>query len=146
MPVDPERPQPVEILDHLRWQRQAVPGGEPGQLLAVPLPLPDLRPQPLVDVRDRRGELLLADPQQLPYPRRRDPGLGEGPDVGEDQPVIGVEPGRGDVRLLADKPLDTGTPVPIEPRRMPFAAGAGASGSRRPSSAPVVLKPRLRTR
>jgi len=54
--VDPERPQPVEKLDHFRRQRQIVPGGEARDLLPVPLSLPDLRPQPLVDVRDRRRD------------------------------------------------------------------------------------------
>jgi hypothetical protein len=47
--VDPERPQPVEILDHLRGQHQVFPGSEAGDPLAMPLPLADLRPQPPAD-------------------------------------------------------------------------------------------------
>jgi hypothetical protein len=71
--VDADRPQPVENLDHLRGQHQTVPGGKAGDPLAMSLPLPDLRPQPLVDVRDRRGELLLVGLEQLSHPRTAGP-------------------------------------------------------------------------
>jgi hypothetical protein len=96
--VDSESPQSVEELGHLRGRRQVVPGGEAGDPLAVPLP--DRRPKPLVDVRDRRGELLLVGLEQLPHARRRDPGLGEGPDPDQlDHGADAVPPTAGGVPL-----------------------------------------------
>lgn len=71
--VDPERTEPIEKVGHLRRQHQALTDGEAGDTFPPPLPFPDLRAQPPVDLGDYRGELRLAGPQQFPHAHQRHP-------------------------------------------------------------------------
>lgn len=56
---------PFQIGDRLWWQRETVGCGEPGDPLAMPLPLASLRAQAAVDLPDRRRELIVISRQQF---------------------------------------------------------------------------------
>jgi hypothetical protein len=66
--AEPELAQTVEVADDLRREREALPGGEPGDPFAVVLPLADLRPQAAVDLVDRRRELVVPGHEQPLHP------------------------------------------------------------------------------
>jgi len=57
---EPEFAHPVEVGDRLGRQRQAVAGRQLGDPLPVTLEFSDLRAQAVVDVLDRRRELLVT--------------------------------------------------------------------------------------
>nr|WP_234995863.1 hypothetical protein [Streptoalloteichus hindustanus] len=131
--VDAECPQVVEKRHHLRGQRQVVPRGEAGDPLAVPLSLPDLRPQPLVDVRDRRGELLLVGPEQFPNACQRNPGPGEGPDSDQLDHGAGVVSAITRVVAFGLRQQPLGVVVPHRARRHSRVRRQLADGQHRTS-------------
>ena len=79
----PDLPEPVEIGDHLRRERQAVPGSELRDLLAAGLKPFDLLAQVAVDPLDRFGEGRRVGFEHLPDLRQRHAGVGEGADLDE---------------------------------------------------------------
>ena len=77
----PDLSEPVQVTSDLRRERQAVPGGEPRDLLPAGLQPFDLVAQLAVDLADRRGEGRRVGFEQLADPAQRHAGVGEGADL-----------------------------------------------------------------